>query len=163
MDLASYDRLFPSQDVLPTGGVGNLSAAPLHGKGRHSGVTVFSTCPRWNRTTTSGRTYLSSLGWMSPGEVNRVSRRAGQVVVGVGVDRLGAPVSTRIRTASPPVLHARLGAGIRVESSQLTPALHATLKHAASMPNPLFYERQRLRMSTWDTPRFLRSYDETGR
>ena len=40
-------------------------------------------------------------------------------------------------------------------------ALHATLKHAASMPNPIFYERQRLRMSTWDTPRFLRSYDET--
>jgi hypothetical protein len=39
--------------------------------------------------------------------------------------------------------------------------LQATLKHAASMPNPLFYERQRLRMSTWDTPRFMRSYDET--
>ena len=29
MDLASYDRLFPSQDVLPAGGVGNLIAAPL--------------------------------------------------------------------------------------------------------------------------------------
>ena len=29
------------------------------------------------------------------------------------------------------------------------------------MPNPLFYERQRRRASTWDTPRFLRSYDET--
>ncbi len=50
---------------------------------------------------------------------------------------------------------------MRVESGELTPALHATLKHAASMPNPAFYERQRLRMSTWDTPRFLRSYDET--
>jgi superfamily II DNA or RNA helicase len=37
----------------------------------------------------------------------------------------------------------------------------ATLKHAASMPNPLFYERQRRRASTWDTPRFLRSFDET--
>src|SRR4051812_5733944 len=34
-------------------------------------------------------------------------------------------------------------------------------KHAASMPNPAFYERQRRRPSTWDTPRFLRSYDET--
>jgi hypothetical protein len=43
----------------------------------------------------------------------------------------------------------------------LTPALLATLKHAASMPNPLFYERQRLRLSTWDLPRFLRSFDET--
>jgi hypothetical protein len=29
MNLASYDRLFPSQDLLPAGGVGNLIAAPL--------------------------------------------------------------------------------------------------------------------------------------
>jgi hypothetical protein len=41
MDLASYDRLFPSQDVLPSGGVGNLIAAPLQGKARHGGATVF--------------------------------------------------------------------------------------------------------------------------
>lgn len=160
MDLASYDRLFPSQDVLPTGGVGNLIAAPLHGKGRRNGVTVFldlSTMEPYEDQWA----YLSSLGRMSPGEVNRISRRAGQVVVGVGVDRLSTPVSTRIHVAPPSILHARLGAGIRVESNELTPALHATLKHAASMPNPLFYERQRLRMSTWDTPRFLRSYDET--
>lgn len=41
MDLAGYDRLFPSQDVLPTGGVGNLIAAPLHGRSRKDGATVF--------------------------------------------------------------------------------------------------------------------------
>jgi hypothetical protein len=29
------------------------------------------------------------------------------------------------------------------------------------MPNPLFYERQRRRISTWGVPRFLRSFDET--
>ena len=29
MALASYDRLFPSQDLLPAGGMGNLIAAPL--------------------------------------------------------------------------------------------------------------------------------------
>ena len=29
MDLNSYDRLFPNQDVLPDGGYGNLIAAPL--------------------------------------------------------------------------------------------------------------------------------------
>jgi hypothetical protein len=43
----------------------------------------------------------------------------------------------------------------------LTPAVLATLKHAASMPNPLFYERQRLRIATWGIPRFLQSFDET--
>jgi len=35
------DRLFPSQDVLPSGGVGNLIAAPLQGRARQDGVTVF--------------------------------------------------------------------------------------------------------------------------
>lgn len=29
MDLRSYDRLFPNQDVLPEGGFGNLIAAPV--------------------------------------------------------------------------------------------------------------------------------------
>lgn len=160
MDLASYDRLFPAQDVLPTGGVGNLIAALLHGKARRDGATVFLDLATMEPYDDQWA-FLSSLGRMSPGEVSRIARRAGRVVVGAGVERLTAPVSTRIRAAAPPILHARLGAGIRVEAGELTPALLATLKHAASMPNPVFYERQRLRMSTWDTPRFLRSYDET--
>lgn len=37
MNPASCDRLFPSQDVLPAGGVGNLIAAPLHGRCRRDG------------------------------------------------------------------------------------------------------------------------------
>lgn len=41
MDLRSYDRLFPSQDVLPGQGLGNQIAAPLHGKSRKLGTTVF--------------------------------------------------------------------------------------------------------------------------
>ncbi len=160
MDLASYDRLFPSQDVLPTGGVGNLIAAPLHGKTRRDGVTVFLDLATMEPYDDHWA-FLSSLGRMSPGEVSRIARRAGRVVVGAGVDRLDTPVSTRIRPAPTPILHTRLAAGIRVELGELTPALQATLKHAASMPNPIFYERQRLRMSTWNTPRFLCSYDET--
>lgn len=96
---------------------------------------------------------------MSPGEVNRIAHRVGGL--SWGVDRLGTPVSTQIRAAAPPILHARLVAGIRLELGELTPALHMRVKHAASMSNPIFYGRQRLRMSTWDTPRFLRSYDET--
>lgn len=160
MDLASYDRLFPSQDVLPSGGVGNLIAAPLQGKARQDGATVFLDLATMEPHDDQWA-YLSSLGRMSPAEVNRVARRAGGVTVGASIDKIGAAVSTRIRATTSPVVHALLSSGIRLESNELTPALHATLKHAASMTNPLFYERQRLRMSTWDTPRFLRSYDET--
>jgi len=158
MDLASYDRLFPSQDVLPSGGVGNLIAAPLHGKARQDGATVFLDWQRLERTMTVGLPVLARR--MSPAEVNRVARRAGGVTVGASLDKIAAAsqpgsVSPHLHRACPAQL------GIRLESGELTPALHATLKHAASMTNPLFYERQRLRMSTWDTPRFLRSYDET--
>jgi hypothetical protein len=56
----------------------------------------------------------------------------------------------------------RLGSGIRIKQAELTPGLAATLRHAASMHNPLFYERQRMRASTWNIPRFLHSYDETA-
>jgi hypothetical protein len=135
MNLASYDRLFPAQDMLPSGGVGNLIAAPLHGKARQDGVTVFLDLATMEPHDDQW-SFLSSLGRMSPGEVSRIARKAGRVVVGAQVDRLGTPVSTRIRATPPRILHARLAAGIRLESSELTPALHATLKHMASMPNP---------------------------
>lgn len=160
MDLASYDRLFPSQDVLPTGGVGNLIAAPPRGRSRADGTTVFLDLATMEPFDDQWA-FLSMLGRMSPAEVNRVARKAGRISVGTSIDRISVAASTRIRVAPPSAVHARLAAGVRVETGELPPALHATLKHAASMPNPQFYERQRLRMSTWDTPRFLCSYDET--
>ncbi|MCZ7537135.1 MAG: DEAD/DEAH box helicase [Acidimicrobiia bacterium] len=34
------------------------------------------------------------------------------------------------------------------------------MKHLASIANPEFYEKQRMRFSTWDTPRFISAYRE---
>ena len=160
MDLSSYDRLFPSQDVLPTGGVGNLIAAPLQGRCRRRGATVFLDTSTLEPHDDQW-VYLSSLGRLSPREVTRLAQRLGSVTVGVAVKRLGKPTSTRTVPQAPPIVRARLGAGVTVEGEDLTPAKAATLKHASSTPNPLFYERQRRRASTWNVPRFLRSYDET--
>ena len=41
MNLTSYDRLFPSQDVHTGRGMGNLIAAPLNGNRRQHGTTLF--------------------------------------------------------------------------------------------------------------------------
>ena len=41
LGMASYDRLFPSQDTLPKGGFGNLIALPLQHDARQHGNTVF--------------------------------------------------------------------------------------------------------------------------
>jgi hypothetical protein len=117
MDLAGYDRLFPSQDVLPAGGVGNLIAAPLHGRCREAGTTVFLD-PATLEPYEDQWAYLSTLPRLSPREVNRLANRARSVTVGTAVDRIEAPTSTRTRPALPAVVTARLSAGIRLETTR---------------------------------------------
>jgi superfamily II DNA or RNA helicase len=160
MKLDSYDRLFPSQDLLPAGGIGNLIAAPLFRPARRNGATMFLDLADLEPHKDQWR-YLSTLGRMTPQEVKRAADRAGRVAVAGDVTKLAAPFSSRIRPPAAMVLHARLGAGIRIEQAELTPALGAALRHAASMHNPEFYERQRMRASTYNIPRFLHSFDET--
>src|SRR5258708_6771644 len=160
MKLASYDRLFPSQDLLTAGGVGSVIDAPLFKPARDDGRTVFVD-PGTLEPCRDQWAYLSSLGRMSPREGERAAGQAGRVLVGSEVTRLAPAVSSATRPAAAAVIHVTLAAGIRLEQADLTPGLAATLRHAASMHNPLFYERQRMRASTWNVPRFLHSFDET--
>lgn len=160
MNLSSYDRMFPSQDVLPDGGVGNLIAAPLYGKARRDGATVFLDLATMEPHDDQWA-YLSSLGRMSPRDVVRAVHRAGSIMVGASTERIRPATATQIKVAGAATLSVRSGATLILSSAQLTPSFQSTLKHAASMSNPAFYDRQRLRKSTWDTPRYLRSYDET--
>jgi hypothetical protein len=68
MSLASYDRLFPAQDVYTGKGMGNLIATPLNDKHRQHGITLVLD------TTTlepyeDQRAYLSSADRLSDREV----------------------------------------------------------------------------------------------
>ncbi len=153
MDLSSYDRLFPSQDVLPvSGSVGNLTpASPLQGRCRRAGANVFLDVGTLEPYADQWA-YPSSLNRLSPREVGRLAASVGAVSVGESANRLAAPTSTWTRPSL--IVHARLGASVTVAGGDLTPALQATLKHAASVPNPAFSERQRRRLSTWGVPWF---------
>ena len=96
MDLAGYDRLFPAQDVLPAGGIGNLIAAPLQGRLRKDGATVFLD-PGTLEPFDDQWAYLSSLHRLSPGEVGRLAARIGPVRVGSAVGGLREQTSSKIR------------------------------------------------------------------
>ena len=104
--------------------------------------------------------YLSTVGRISPKELDRLADRAAAVTTGSKVDRLGRATASRIHPPAPPFIPAALGAGLALDRRTLPAALLATLKHAASMPNPVFFERERRRMSTYNLPRFLRCYHE---
>jgi hypothetical protein len=150
MSLASYDRLFPSQDLLPAGGLGNLIAAPLFKPARDNGATVFLDLETLEPHEDQWA-YLSTLGRMTPAELRRAADRAGKVAVATEVTRYSSPSSTKTRPPASPVLSVRLGHPAGTGGAD--PGLAATLRHAASMHNPEFYERQRIK----DSQGFIRS------
>ena len=158
LDLASYDRLFPAQDFMPKGSFGNLIALPLQGERRRRGTTVFldpATLEPW----TDQWALLSSLARLTPeaAESHRESLRP----VAMGPEAARSRVrGLKTGPAPPPVIRSALGGMLAIERTGLPPALIASLKHLASLHNPVFYEKQRLRFSTWATPRFIRCYEE---
>lgn len=160
MDLRCYDRLFPSQDVLPGQGPGNLIAAPLHGKSRKLGTTVFLDLASLEPFEDQWE-YLSTLERLTPKQVSKLASALREPSVGARVQRAQPARSTKTQPSPAPVVHLGLDGTVKVPGSELTPALYATLKHAASTYNPEFYDRQRRRQSTWNVPRIITSYDET--
>ena len=156
IDLASYDRLFPAQDFMPNGSFGNLIALPLHGTSRRWGTTVFLD-PSTLEPFDDQWAFLATVPRLSVAAAISIADATDPIALGPG---------TRPRTTIaadrpiPPVVRARLGAMLSIERIGLPPSMISALKHLGSLHNPDFYERERLRLSTHATPRFVRCYRE---
>jgi len=161
MPLSSYDRLFPNQDVVPTGasGVGNLIAAPLNGRRRQErGTTVFIDQISWEPHEDQWE-YLSRLDRLTPARVSSLAREGAKIAVGSDVKRYVRSPATNIHPSPPAKVRADLGAQLVIRDEDLTPQLAATLRHAATIHNPAFYEAQRARRATYNIPRFIQGFD----
>ncbi len=158
LDLASYDRLFPAQDYIPKGSFGNLIALPLQKECRDRGTTTFLN-PGTMKPVEDQWTYLSSLKRMSQSEVESILASAPGVGAGPE-ERTFRRSRDTAPIAVPETINGVAAAMLAIERSGLPPALLAGLKHLASLHNPAFYEKERLRFSTWDTPRMIRCYGE---
>ncbi|WP_341718779.1 hypothetical protein QQG74_03095 [Micromonospora sp. FIMYZ51] len=121
MDLRSYDRLFPNQDVLPEGGFGNLIAAPLQGRRRKDGLTTFLDLGTLEPYADQWA-FLSTLDRLSPGDADHVARQAKQAVTGADIATMNRSAATQVHPPLPPVVHAQAGAGLSIDARQLTPA-----------------------------------------
>lgn len=161
MHLSSYDRLFPSQDVHTGRGMGNLIAAPLNGKRRQHGTTLFLN-PATLEPFDDQWAYLSSIARLSHKEVAILARSLPDPQFGHSVRRLQLPTSSKIVPRPAAIIRATFTSRLTLTANDLGPAMIAAVKHAASIRNPEFDARQRARRSTWDTPRFLYSYNETA-
>ncbi|NQE86042.1 DEAD/DEAH box helicase [Nocardia terpenica] len=160
MSLTSYDRLFPSQDTHTGKGMGNLIAAPLNGARRQHGTTLFLD-PATLEPFDDQWEYLSSIPRLSSHDLTRLTRMVTEPTTGNKVRNLSLPTSSKIIPRPAALIRTTFAARLTLTAADLGPAMISAVKHAASIPNPEFFDRQRARRSTWDTPRFIRSYDET--
>ena len=160
LDLSSYDRLFPTQDFVPKGSFGNLIALPLQGECRRQGTTVFLD-PASLEPYEDQWAFLASVPRTSPEAVLQLEKTLAPVAAGPDDARYRRPRAGSANQKPPDVIPAISGAMLEIDRIGVPPALLAALKHLASLHNPDYYEKERLRFSTWNTPRFLRCYGET--
>lgn len=173
LSMESYDRLFPSQDTMPRGGFGNLIALPLQWEPRKKGNSVFvdetfSPYPdQWG--------YLTSLKRLSSQELQSIADKAvrkGQVI-GLRLpsdhDEEQAPwerspsgrlPEQRIKGKLPKTITAVLAQKIFVEKKSIPSELLNRIKRLAAFQNPEFYKKQKMRLSTHNTPRVIACFEE---
>ena len=160
MDLGSYDRFFPNQDFVPTGGFGNLIAAPLQKKCRALGNSEFlDTSSQSFAPWPDQWAFLSSVRRLTPAQLDALLETVPPVDVGPGRTAATARAA-RARHPAPEKIRGELGASVSIEKSGIPPWLLSHIKHLASIHNPQFYKNEKQRRSNHATPRFIKCYRE---
>lgn len=160
----SYDRFFPNQDNMPTGGFGNLIALPLQHGPRKSGNSEFvdknfvSYPDQWS--------FLASLQRMKVEQVYKYlreidSRKDGESELKQELKQdlkpweKGLPSEKNIIIGCPSSITLVLANKIYIETKTLPQTILARLRRLASFSNPVFFKTQALRFSTNGIPRFI--------
>jgi len=165
----SYDRLFPNQDTLPKGGLGNLIALPLQKKAREAGNSVF--IDETFQPYSNQWEYLSSIPRISeeavmslfvclntPDELGDLRRDEEEA------EKPWEPkVQIRLTSQDFPKDMAIVRANmIFIPKSGISQRGLNALKRLAAFKNPEFFKSQAMRLSTYGKSRILSCCEETN-
>ena len=166
----SYDRLFPSQDTMPSGGFGNLIAMPLQRAARENGNSVFINDEL--KPYDDQWAFLSSQRQLAPAEVTTAVARAEADMPG-GATGIRLPVDDEnsdepwkmtpsrryrrqpIKEPLPEQIEIVLADQVYIDRTGLPPSLVAQLARLAAFQNPEFYRAQAMRLPTFGKPRII--------
>lgn len=144
----SFDRLFPSQDLLSGKGFGNLIALPLFKptfeKGNSCFVNPESFVPiadQWN--------FLKNIQKVTTDHLN------------VLYNGLKSGVKFNHPIATDDALNISLNKNIRISRSGLTPALINFLKEELNFANSQFFIKKKSGRNTYETVRYFKLVEET--
>jgi len=164
----SYDRLFPSQDTMPKGGLGNLIALPLQKSARKNNNSEFvnesfeSYDDQW--------AFLSSIQKISENRIENLTKELchGHELGVLKIDEEDTqkpwethhPISLE-RVDFPKQIDIVKANMLFIPKSNISQRALNRLKRLASFKNPMFYKHQAMRLSTYGHPPIISCADET--
>lgn len=164
----SYDRLFPSQDTMPKGGLGNLIALPLQKEARKNANSEFidegfrSYHDQWaflSRIQKISESHLEHLiPTISPGN------ELGELKID---EEEGKPWETHKpqiildKSDFPDKLTIVKANMLFLPKTGISQRALNRIKRLASFKNPMFYRQQAMRLPTYNHPRVISCADET--
>lgn len=164
----SYDRLFPSQDTMPRGGLGNLIALPFQKSARRRNNSVFVDAnfePHGDQWA-----YLSSIRKLSEDRVEHLIQElcGGRVLGVLKVDEeeprkpwKTAEVSLQ-KSDFPERLRIVKSNMLYIPKTSISQRALNRLKRLASFKNPMFYKQQAMHLSTRGFDRVISCAEEIG-
>ena len=159
LSFKSYDRFFPNQDTLPKGGLGNLVALPLQGMARRKGNSVF--------VDEDFNAYADQ--WEMLSQIHKLSEVELDLLLQLhAVPTLGElsktcdekPWETPHMDAAqsedyPKQIVLTRANMLYVPLASLSAKCVNVFKRIAAFRNPEFYEKQGMRLSTYNIPRII--------
>ena len=159
MSFKSYDRFFPNQDFMSTGGFGNLVALPLQGRARKDGNSVFvdedfiPLTDQWE--------YLQRMTKMTAAEVEKLVSRYDREPLGeLSKSSESAPwerpLPKPMSTADfPKHITIVRSSGIYIPTKGLSAKAVNHLKRLAAFKNSEFYAKLGMRLPVYNLPRII--------
>lgn len=166
ISFSAYDRMFPSQDYLPKGGLGNLIALPLQGLARKEGNSVFvdeSFIPypdQWYVLSRVEKISTKRLKLFSDELSERFRFADNERQSKEEQQSLIKPKTYISADDFPKELDVILSDMVYVEKCGISERALAEIKRMAAYLNPDFFKAQRMRLPTYDKPRFIASHEE---
>ncbi len=143
--------MFPNQDSVPKGKLGNLIALPLQGSPRKYGNSVFVD-EKFNLYTDQ---------WLYLSKVKRLSKKDVESIVANSHDAFVVKESLVSVESNPEQINVLYKNGIYISKQNLPQHLVKEIAQLAKFSNPAFYQAEKKRLSTKEIPRVIDCSEET--
>ena len=165
----SYDRLFPNQDTMPKGGLGNPIELPMQKSARKNNNSIF--IDENLEPFTDQWSFLSNIGKITKEEIDFYTS---EFCVGNELGGLKETDEESIKPWEknkekfkfskadfPDIVQITIANMIFISKEGFSNKALDFIKRMAAFKNPEFYKAQAMRLSTFDKPRIISLSDET--